>query len=379
MTDHTQILRTSPIVKASYWFPDGKTHQTDNLTAGSAASFIDSKLFTHLFCAYADLDSSTHEVIISAANNCEFSSFTKTVQKKNTNVQTLLSIGGKNADKTVFASMASNNKNRKAFIDSSIAVARYNGFYGLDLAWEYPSNSVEMTNFGKLLEEWRAAVVEESDNTNQLPLLLTAAVYYSPKYDRAKYPVKAIADNLDFVNIMAYDFYGPGWSAVTGPPAALYHDPSNPSGRSGHAGLSKWLKAELPAKKAVLGFPYCGWAWTLEDSENNGYEAPTDGAAISPDGSITYDKIRNYIVDNGAATFHDPAVVGFYCYVGNTWIGYDDNQSIVSKVKYAKLTGLLGYFSWHVGADYNCGLSRAASVAWDTTEKNTGHELLAEE
>ncbi|CAE6187065.1 unnamed protein product [Arabidopsis arenosa] len=364
MNDHTEILRTSPIVKASYWF----VKPENDFPAG----IIDSTLFTHLFCAFADLDSSTHEVTISPAHLCEFSSFTKTVQETNTNVQTLLSIGGKSADTSVFASMASNTANRKAFIDSSIDIARKKGFYGLDLAWEYPSNDVEMSNFGKLLKEWREAVVEESDKTNQLPLLLTAAVYYSPDYYGEQYPVQAIADNLDFVNIMAYDFYGPGWSPVTGPPAALY-DPSNPAGRSGDSGLSQWLEAKLPAKKAVLGFSYSGWAWTLEDAENNGYDAATDGAAISPDGSITYEKIRNYIVDNGAATFHDPAVVGFYCYFGTTWIGYDDNQSIVSKVRYAKLKGLLGYFSWHVGADYNCGLSRAASIAWDTTELFTGH------
>ncbi|KAG7616635.1 Chitinase insertion domain superfamily [Arabidopsis thaliana x Arabidopsis arenosa] len=368
MADQTQFLRTNSIVKASYWVV-----KTENdFPAGN----IDSTRFTHLFCAFADVDSSTHEVTISAANSCQVSSFTHIVKDKNTDVQTLLSIGGKDADKAVLASMASNSKNRKAFIDSSIDIARKKDFYGLDLAWEYPSNDVEMANFGKLVKEWRAAVVEESDRTNQLPLLLTAAVYYSPDYYGEEYPVQAIADNLDFVNIMAYDFYGPGWSPVTGPPAALF-DPSNPAGRSGDSGLSKWLEAKLPAKKAVLGFSYCGWAWTLEDAENNGYDAATDGAAISPDGSITYAKIRNYIIDNGAATFHDPAVIGFYCYVGTTWIGYDDNQSIVSKVRYAKLKGLLGYFSWHVGADYNCGLSRAASIAWDTTELSTGHGSVA--
>lgn len=125
--------------------------------------------------------------------------------------------------------------------------------------------------------------------------------------------------------------------------------------QSGDSGLSKWIEAKLPAKKAMLGFPYCGWAWKLEDAKINGYDAATDRAAtaISPAGSITYDKIRNYIVNNGVATFHDPAVIGYYCYFGTTWIGYDYNQSIVSKVRYAKQKDLLGYFSWHVGADYN--------------------------
>ncbi|KAJ4905477.1 Glycosyl hydrolase family protein with chitinase insertion domain [Raphanus sativus] len=228
-----------------------------------------------------------------------------------------------------------------------------------------------MANFKKLIEEWRVAVQNDSDDSGRLPLLLTAAVHYSPYYNSVQYPVQAIADNLDFVNIMSYDFYGPGWSDVTGPPAALY-DPSNPAGISGDAGLRKWLEANLPAKKAVLGFSYCGWAWKLEDPKASGYDAATDGAAITPDGSVTYDEIKDYIVTSGAATYHDPAVVGFYCHAGTTWIGYDDNQSIVSKVKYAKQNGLHGYFSWHLAADYNGGLSRAASLAWDTTDITTG-------
>ncbi|CAH8385274.1 unnamed protein product, partial [Eruca vesicaria subsp. sativa] len=120
-----------------------------------------------------------------------------------------------------------------------------------------------------------------------------------------------------------------------------------------------WLDANLKPDQAVLGFSYCGWAWKLKDPKDNGYDAPTDGAAITPDGSVTYDEINKYIVDSGAATYHDPAVVGFYCHDRTTWIGYDDNQSIVSKVKYAKQNGLLGYFSWHLGADKDGGLSRA--------------------
>ncbi|KAG2249212.1 hypothetical protein Bca52824_088840 [Brassica carinata] len=136
---------------------------------------------------------------------------------------------------------------------------------------------------------------------------------------------------------MAYDFYGPGWSNVTGPPAALY-DPSN----------------------AVLGFPYYGYAWGLSNANSHSYYVATTGAAATISGAAIPED-----VDNGATTVYNSSVVGDYCYAGTTWIGYDDNQSIVTKVRYAKQRGLLGYFSWHVGADDNSGLSRAATRAWD--------------
>ncbi|KAF2542153.1 hypothetical protein F2Q68_00029543 [Brassica cretica] len=330
------------VVKASYWFPGSEYPVTD----------IDSSLFTHLFCAFADLNAQTNQVTIASASQQKFSTFTQTVQRRNPSVKTLLSIGGGNASKTAFASMASNPTSRKSFIDSSIRLARSNGFHGLDLDWEYPSSATEMSNFGTLLREWRSAVAAEASSSGRQRLLLAAAVFHSNNHYSVLYPVQAVADSLDWVNLMAYDFYGPG--------------------PSGDAGVRSWTQAGLPAKKAVLGFPYYGYAWGLSNANSHSYYAATtgaaatiSGAAIPEDGSIRYGLIRKFIVDNGATPVYNSSVVGDYCYAGTTWIGYDDNQSIVTKVRYAKQRGLLGYFSWHVGADDNSGLSRAATRAWD--------------
>lgn len=351
------------VVKASYYCMDLETKFD--------AKTLESSPLTHLFVAFAHIDPRTYEVDVSTINLDQVKSITETDQVKRKRLQVLLSIGGKNARKSMFDNMTTNKENRKAFIDSSISVAREYNLQGLDLAWEYPSNKVEKENFEKLIGEWRVAVKEESDDSNLIPLLLTALVYYTPEDKSVQYPVEAIAKNLDFVNIMAYDFYGPDWSPVTGPPAALY-DPSNVEGICGDSGLRKWLEAKLPADQAVFGFSYCGWAWTLKNPKANGYNAASDGPAITPDGSVTYDDIKDFIVGSGAATCYDPEAVGCYCYAGTTWIGYDDNQSIVTKVKYAKQNGLRGYFSWNIEADCNGGLTRAASLAWDTTDTTTG-------
>ncbi|VYS63273.1 unnamed protein product [Arabidopsis thaliana] len=353
------------VVKASYWFPDGASSPTTgSVVPQSSAVLIDSTLFTHLFCAFADLDPQTNSVVVSGAYEQEFSNFTKIVKKKNPHVQTLLSIGGRNADKSAFASMASNPTSRKSFIWSAISSARYYRFDGLDLAWEYPKDDVEMRNFGQLLEQWREAIEDDAERTERMPLLLTAAVYYSPVYDSVSYPIREIKKKLDWVNLIAYDFYSS--STTIGSPAALF-DPSNPKGPCGDYGLKEWIKAGLPAKKAVLGFPYVGWTWSL----GSGNDAATSRVATSAEGSINYDQIKRLIVDHKARPVFDSTVVGDYCFAGTSLIGYDDHQSVVAKVKYAKQKGLLGYFSWHVGADDNFGLSRAASQAWDAKETKT--------
>ncbi|OMO61770.1 hypothetical protein CCACVL1_23255, partial [Corchorus capsularis] len=271
-------------VRAGYW------------AAGSEfpVSNINSTLFTHLFCAFADLNSQTYQVTVSSANQAQFSTFTKTVQQKNPCVRTLLSIGGGISDPSAFASMASQASSRKSFIDSSIRIARSYGFHGLDLDWEYPSDPTQMTNLGLLLNEWRAAVINEST---------------------------AVKNGLDWINVMAYDFYGPGWSNVTGPPAALY----NPGTQvSGDYGIATWIQSGIPANKIVLGFPFYGYAWRLVNANNNGFFAPTSGAAITPDGSLGYGQILSFISSNNATKVYNSTVVSNYCYSGTTWIGYDD-------------------------------------------------------
>lgn len=339
------------VVKSAYWFPASEFPQ----------SSIDSSLFTHLFCAFANLDPQTNQVVIASSDTSSFSTFTKTVQQKNSNVKTLLSIGGGSSNPATFASMASKSESRKAFIDSSIKLARSYGFYGLDLDWEYPTASADMTNLGLLLTEWRTAVTTESQTSGKAALLLTAAVSYSPRVNGLNYPSDSIAKNFDWINLMAYDFSAPARSEVTRSHAALY-DPA--SQLSGSYGVGAWIQAGVPAKKLVLGFPFYGYSWKLVNAQNHGLYAPANGPTGSGDGSIGYNQIKTFITQNSATSVYNSTMVTDYAYSGTTWIGFDDTQTISTKVAYAKQKGLLGYFAWHVGADNNWALSQQASQAW---------------
>ncbi|KAF8033792.1 hypothetical protein BT93_C0145 [Corymbia citriodora subsp. variegata] len=374
------------IVKGGSWFPD----------SGITPSDIDSTLFTHLFCAFADLNASTNQVVISSANAQSFAAFTGDVQQKNPSVLTLLSIGGGSSNATDFATMASQSSSRKTFIDSSIALARSSGFHGLDLDWGSPDTEDKMANLGLLLREWRAAVSAEAANSGEDALLLSAAVQYSPHYwSPTDYPVAAMAASLDWINVMAYDFFAPNWSSTTGPLAALYNPASRElqhhfpfkaysvkvvifliyaafeivapfnlgNGLSGDDGVSAWIQAGMPAKQIGLGIPFYGSAFTLADANNHGYFAPINGSAISSEGMIQYNQITKYISLNNATTVYNSMVVYAYCYSGRTWISYDDKQTISTKVAYAKGRGLRGYFAWHVAGDDNWVLSQAAQEA----------------
>ncbi|XP_022882835.1 chitotriosidase-1-like [Olea europaea var. sylvestris] len=338
-------------VQGGYWFPE----------SGFVASDINSNLFTHLLCAFANLDPQTYQLTISSTNNASFAQFTRTVQLKNPSVKTLFSIGGGNADKTVFASMAAQSTSRKSFIDSSIKLARSYGFSGLDLDWEYPRTASDMANLGLLLNEWRTAVAADATASSMAALILTAAVSFSPTVNGLKYPVQSINSNLDWINVMAYDFYDPSWYKFTNSHAALY----DPSGQvSGSYGIGAWTQAGVRAKILVLGMPFYGYAWHLVNANNHSLLAPANGPASPDNGAMGYRQITNFIAQNKAVTVYNSTIVSNYCYAGTTWIGFDDTQSIAAKVSYAKQKGLLGYLAWHVGVDNNWALSQQAKQSW---------------
>ncbi|KAJ0031434.1 hypothetical protein Pint_14529 [Pistacia integerrima] len=120
---------------------------------------------------------------------------------------------------------------------------------------------------------------------------------------------------------MAYDFfYNSNSGRITGPPAPLY---SPGTQISGNAGITAWIQAGLSAKKIVLGFPYFGYSLQLADANNHGFWAPTSGVK----------QIKQFIAQNKATHVFNATVVSDYCYSGTTWIGYDDTQSISTKLR----------------------------------------------
>jgi chitinase len=329
-------------IKGGYWYSD----------SGLAVSDIDPSYFTHLFCAFADLDTSTNQVTISSANAASFSTFTQTIQAKSSSVQTLLSIGGGGGPALAqqFANMASQASSRKSFIDSSIQLARGNNFNGLDLDWEYPSSDTDKTNFGLLITEWRAAVAQEASSSGNPALLLSAAVGGSDQITPLQYyPGQDIADNLDWVNVMTIDlFTSDGYPTSTQAPAPL----KNPTGQfSVEEGITKWIGLGVPQNKIALGVPFYGFKWSLADANNHGlFATATQGL-----GAVKY----RDIINTGAEVVYDSTYVTNYCFTGTDWYGYDDTQSISAKVDYAKQNGLFGYFAWHIEQDSNWALSQA--------------------
>ncbi|EXB47196.1 G-type lectin S-receptor-like serine/threonine-protein kinase [Morus notabilis] len=337
-------------IKAGYY-----TSQTE-----LPVSDINSALFNHLIFAFAYVNSSSYELSINSSDSGKFSTFTNLVKRKNPSVATILSIWVGREQSSIFFSKLSQLSNRKSFIESSISVARINGFDGLDLCGIEPSTSLNMTVFGTLLEEWRVATDSEVKTKNKPRLLLVMLAHPRPSLHSVSYPIDAMKNNLDWVHIKSYDCSMPTKTNITFPQAALY-DPSN-QGINTNNSLQEWLDRGFPPSKLVLGLPYHGYAWTLVDPKDDPIGAFASGPAVTADGSMAYRFIKWFIRSYGYGAdsiYNDTYVVNF-CRIGKNWINYDDVEAIRAKVSYAKKMGLLGYNVFQVGNDDdNWALSRA--------------------
>ncbi|KAK8649966.1 hypothetical protein V6N13_139618 [Hibiscus sabdariffa] len=344
-------LSSQTWIKAGYWDSSGPL----------LVSEINSALFTHLFCAFAYVNSTSYQLFTNSSNEQSFSNFTDIVKLKNPSITTLLSIWVGRTEATTFSLMINQASLRKPFIESSVKTARLYGFHGLDLCGDKPTNGINMSSLGTFLDEWRAEVASESRNSGKTPLLLTMSVHRMPVVNSANYPTESIKRNLDWVNIVAFDYYVPTLDRFTGFHAALY----DPLGRANtDAGIREWLNRGFPAEKLVLGLPYYGYAWNLVNLSDNGVGSATSGPAVSLDGSLgyTYTKlfIQNY--GQGVESVYDSTYVVNFCKIGSNWINFDDVEAIKAKVSYAKVNGLLGYSAFQLSNDDNWVLSQAGKI-----------------
>ncbi|XP_077514282.1 chitinase-3-like protein 1 isoform X2 [Amblyomma americanum] len=322
---------------------------------------IDASLCTHLVYAFAKLDNgviAAFDPYLDLKDNYGLGMYEKVNKLKTTHPQlkTLLAIGGWNEGSEKYSRMASTPEGRKRFAQSvSVFLSKY-GFDGLDLDWEYPAarggGSQDKQNFVLLLEELRSVL-------NPKGLLLTAAVSAGKATVDAAYDVPGIMRYLDYVSVMAYDFFG-SWNSYTGhcsPLGAREHGSEEEKTLNVESSIRMWLDKGADRAKLVLGMPLYGRTFTLADPRNDGFLAPTVGPG--PAGPITreagylgYNEICSQLQSSKDWKItRDPRVVAPVAVKGNLWIGYDDAQSLTAKVEFLRSLGLAGAMVWSIETD----------------------------
>ena len=145
-------------------------------------------------------------------------------------VKVLIAVGGwMDGNDSAFTTLAANPTTRTAFVNNLVNFVNQYNLDGVDMDWEYPREGNEPQNFELLMQELGQAMHSRGK-------LLTAAVVVAGW--NADGVLSGVFDDVDFLNIMAYD--GPDHSTMA----------------QAQSGLTYWIGRGLPKEKAILGVPF---------------------------------------------------------------------------------------------------------------------------
>lgn len=214
---------------------------------------------------------------------------------------------------------------------------------GINIDIEY-SGEVEQ----ELRDDYVALMKSLRDTTQRKRpgFLLTMAVYGNSGQFQRLTDLAGSAPYVDYVIMMAYDYHRRA-SPRSGPVSPLYGKLTG-----------KWdgdivndlraIREQVPSEKILLGVPFYGYEWSVEDAANpQSFTLPRTGA------TATYKRIKELLKEPGVQLFWDET--GYSPYIqyernGKTQrIYFDDAQSLSYKVDLVKQAGLGGIAIWALG------------------------------
>ncbi|MDA3729952.1 glycoside hydrolase family 18 protein [Niameybacter massiliensis] len=266
----------------------------------------------------------------------------------NPTLKFILSIGGWSAGG--FSEAAATEEGRKSVAKSALYWMKKYNLDGIDLDWEYPSYTVagikgcreDKQNFTLLLKEMREAF----DEVNKAYMLTIAA-------GGGKYYLKGVEMGeaikyLDYVQLMTYDLRG-GFQTLTGHHTNLYPSELDLFDFSTKEAVDDFMAAGVPAEKIVIGVAFYSRMWRGVPDVDHGYLQMAETVGTYGPGYCKL--VEEYINKNGFVRHWDDVAKAPYLFNGNTFISYDDPESIHHKIAYMKEQNLGGIMYWEYCTD----------------------------
>ena len=278
-------------------------------------------------------------------------------------VRVILSLGGWGSD-GYFAAMAENPGAPARHVRKVLKIVEDYGYDGIDLDWEYPDTAEEAEGFAALTRMFREGLDKlerKHDQTYELTMAVTSTDQAARWLDK-----DLLLENMDFLNVMTYDFCGP-WSDYAAHHSALFQSPEDTREHplSVQSGMEYWVnRRAFPKDRLAVGISLYG----------RGFESSGPYQTVSKKGTnrytaLGYAEIRPLAENGWKRVWDTDASVPFlYAPDGSAFIGYDDTQSVAAKTRWAKTNGYRGIFFWAISHDrMNDGsypLQTAAAKAW---------------
>jgi chitinase len=255
-----------------------------------------------------------------------------------------------------FPSIAADPVKRQTFANSCVELIETFHFDGVDLDWEYPGYAPQggtpddKVNFTLLLQEIRTALDELENQTGQEYLLTSCFGATHDKMESIEW--ENVLPLLDMVNLMTYDFHG-SWDELSNHNTPLYAPAvGDPDWCFHRAYQILHEDFDVPAEKINVGLAFYGKS-LANCTQLFGTHTGYDGATFWEDEGVpTYFNILKRM--NQFTRYWDdqakcPYLLGNSV---NTFVTYDDCESIGWKAQYVMDHNIAGVIIWEITGDY---------------------------
>ena len=184
---------------------------------------------------------------------------------------------------------------------------------------------------------------------------MTAAFHSVPSL--AKYiDWKWCSENLDYINLFGYDFYG-AWNETSNHNAPLYAPKEGEEGVNQHDGMMLLVeKYGVPREKLILGIGFYGRTMTgfegKPELHKKHSKTPDTEIFSLEEGTPSYFSILQYSDEFNMkwdSTAKVPYMLGK---TANTFVSYDDQKSVRLKAEHIIDEGTSGCLIWDCSQDW---------------------------
>ena len=313
---------------------------------------IDATMLTHINYAFVNVRDSMAWLERLDTDTVNFRKL-NSLKKINPDLKILFSVGGWGWS-DFFSDAVLTESSRRKFARTNAAIVRDYDLDGVDIDWEYPGMRGEdnvfrpedKQNFTLMFKSLREELDALSASTGKKYLLTTAIPCFTRFIEMTE--MDKAHQYLDFINLMAYDFYVAGDTA--GHHSNLFPSENFQKEQSGDRAFKEYTKAGVPAGKLVLGIPFYGRSWYMKTADNHGINRAVDSLARG--GGYTF--VKDSIAAHAGFQRHwDDKAKAPYLWNAETrqLVSYDDEESVTLKCDYVREHGMAGVMFWQYASD----------------------------